>query len=502
MKHNKKYTTIAIYACIVILFAALCVYIMLSIERGSFSSLGSAIRGIVSKIFIGAIIAYILNPIVTFFENFVFVSHKARKQAFQRRNDAKKNPSGVPFTDLIDATGSSAMAIRKEKFDAKLRKFEQAAPPKGLRRRRRKAPVFKEHPYRGVSILCTFLLLFLAIFLIGWVVLPQLGQTVADLIRQIQSIRIDLIISEIQNSEKLSDVNVFLQQSGINLADIFSRIRDFLLSFLMRAPNYLISAITTIYQTIYDWIIGIIFAIYFLVSKDLLFDQFRRLLKSFCSDKVIYWTRFIVHDIDNKFGKFIEGKIVDSLIIGILSFIAFTIFRIPYAAMIALIVGVTNIIPFFGPFIGAIPSALIILISEPSKLLLFIILILCIQQLDGNLIGPYILGDSMELPPVWIMIAIITMGGLFGIFGMFFGVPIFAVIFTLIKELADLSAAKKERKKQAAASDTDTGASSPNEPVPTVLIPSPSEGASDLPTPADSTASDRQSELPTDSGNR
>ena len=131
---------------------------------------------------------------------------------------------------------------------------------------------------------------------------------------------------------------------------------------------------------------------------------------------------------------FISGKSLDSLIIGILCFIGLTIMDMPYVALISLVVGVTNIIPFFGPFIGAIPSAFLVLIAEPSKLIPFVIFILVLQQFDGNFLGPKILGDSLGLPTFWVLFAIFIGGGLFGFIGMVAFVPLFAALYTFTKE--------------------------------------------------------------------
>ncbi|MBP3868283.1 MAG: AI-2E family transporter, partial [Solobacterium sp.] len=124
----------------------------------------------------------------------------------------------------------------------------------------------------------------------------------------------------------------------------------------------------------------------------------------------------------------------DSLIIGIATAVCCALMKIPYVPLIAFIVGITNMIPVFGPFIGAVPCAFILLIISPAKALEFIIFILVLQQIDGNILGPYILGDSMGLPPVWIMFAIIVGGAIWGVLGMFLGVPIFSVFYILIKD--------------------------------------------------------------------
>ncbi|MGN1088890.1 MAG: AI-2E family transporter, partial [Huintestinicola sp.] len=141
---------------------------------------------------------------------------------------------------------------------------------------------------------------------------------------------------------------------------------------------------------------------------------------------------------------FISGKILDSIIIGIFCFIVMTIFKLDYPVLISTIVGVTNVIPFFGPFIGAIPSALLLLLSgTPKQTFVFIVIVVVLQQIDGNILGPWILGDSTGLPAFWVMFAIFVGGGLFGFAGMLLGVPIFAVIFTLVQEIVETLLKKK-----------------------------------------------------------
>ena len=140
---------------------------------------------------------------------------------------------------------------------------------------------------------------------------------------------------------------------------------------------------------------------------------------------------------DRIFGGFFIGKIIDSMIIGTITLVALLIFRIPYAPLVSAIVGITNIIPVFGPFIGAIPSAFIIFMDSPQKALLFLVLILLIQQLDGNVIGPRILGNTTGISSLGVIISIIIMGEYCGVIGMLVGVPIFAVVISIVKEIVD-----------------------------------------------------------------
>jgi predicted PurR-regulated permease PerM len=181
-----------------------------------------------------------------------------------------------------------------------------------------------------------------------------------------------------------------------------------------------------------NFLISIIIAIYILSSKERLAAQCKKLIYSIFSKN--HGNRILdgLDYVNSVFGGFINGKIVDSIIIGFICAIFCESVDMPYAVLISVVVGVTNIIPFFGPFIGAIPSALLVLVENPKMCLMFVIFIIILQQVDGNIIGPLILGDSTGLSGLWIMVAIIVGGNLFGFTGMLLGVPVFACIYTLI----------------------------------------------------------------------
>ncbi len=182
--------------------------------------------------------------------------------------------------------------------------------------------------------------------------------------------------------------------------------------------------------TVLDIFVALIICVYLLNSKELFAAQSRKLVLALFSEERAEKI-FELGKLSNQtFGGFINGKIIDSAIIGVLCFIVLTICKIPMTMLISVVVGVTNIIPFFGPFIGAIPSIIILLIIDPISSLKFAIIILVIQQLDGNIIGPKILGKTTKLASFWVMFAIIVGGGLFGFLGMILGVPVFALIYT------------------------------------------------------------------------
>ena len=192
-------------------------------------------------------------------------------------------------------------------------------------------------------------------------------------------------------------------------------------------------------------LIGLIVAVYLLASRKRFAKQGVMLVRSALKPR---WAELVLNEIafvDRMFGGFIDGKIVDSAIIGVLCYIGCMIFRFPNALLVSAIVGITNVIPFFGPFIGAIPSILLILIEDPIKSVWFALFILGLQQLDGNVIGPKILGDRTGLSSFWVLFSIVLFGGLWGLVGMVICVPLFAVIYDVIKKLVYKGLRKHER---------------------------------------------------------
>lgn len=182
-------------------------------------------------------------------------------------------------------------------------------------------------------------------------------------------------------------------------------------------------------RTLMNMLIGVIVCVYFLNSKELFKAQTKKLIAATMNRKHAENIQDFANFCNKTFGGFINGKLIDSLIIGILCFVLMTIFGLPYAVLVSTIVGITNVIPFFGPFIGAIPSALIICFSSPMQAVYFLLLILALQQFDGNILGPKILGGTTGLASFWVLFAILMGGGLFGFAGMVLGVPVCAVAF-------------------------------------------------------------------------
>lgn len=206
---------------------------------------------------------------------------------------------------------------------------------------------------------------------------------------------------------------------------------------LFKQTNQIITGVTTgvisVVNVVLNILVGVIVSIYVLYSKEKFASQSKKIVYAMMKPTTANNLIHIAKKANTIFSGFIIGKIIDSAIIGVLCFIGLSILKMPYTLLVSVIVGVTNVIPFFGPFIGAIPSAILIMLVDPMKGLYFIIFVLLLQQLDGNVIGPKILGDSTGLSSFWVIFSILVSGGLFGFVGMIVGVPTFALIYYIIK---------------------------------------------------------------------
>ena len=215
--------------------------------------------------------------------------------------------------------------------------------------------------------------------------------------------------------------------------DLLKWVQDDLISQTGNFVTSVTVGVVNIVKGIMNVLIGVIISVYLLISKEKFLRQSKKVIYALCKPKKANLILHIGRKANEIFNGFIIGKIIDSAIIGVLCFIGVSIFRMPYALLVSVIVGVTNVIPVFGPYMGAVPCAILILLVDPMKGLGFIIFIILLQQLDGNVIGPKILGESTGLSPFWVVFSILLAGGLFGIVGMIVGVPTFALIYYIIK---------------------------------------------------------------------
>ena len=236
----------------------------------------------------------------------------------------------------------------------------------------------------------------------------------------------------IASNQKLLD---FIETSYDNLQDTLDNlVRTKLVPSMQSLLSGAALGVMSFVTFLKNIIIGVIVSVYLLASRKKFGQQGKMILYSLIKPR---WADIILEEIlyaDKMFGGFINGKILDSAIIGVLCYIACLIFKFPSALLVSVIIGVTNVIPFFGPFIGAIPATLLILIQNPIKALWFVLFVLVLQQVDGNIIGPKILGNTTGLSSFWVLFAILLFGGLWGFVGMIIGVPLFAVIYDVLKK--------------------------------------------------------------------
>ena len=228
-----------------------------------------------------------------------------------------------------------------------------------------------------------------------------------------------------------------------SLADTLEWAKASLLPNITGVISNVSSLVFQIVMWLKDLLIAVIVSVYLLASKDTFAAQTKKIVYSVLPT---HWGDLLVEETRNAYrimSGFINGKLVDSLIIGMITFVCCTIFDFPYTALVAMIIGVTNIIPFFGPFIGAIPSALLILLVDPVKCLYFCIFVFILQQFDGNILGPKILGESTGLGSFWVLFSILLFGGLFGFAGMVMGVPVFAILYSVLRRLVNKGLRKK-----------------------------------------------------------
>lgn len=283
---------------------------------------------------------------------------------------------------------------------------------------------------RWIAILMSYLLAVVLMSLLLSFVAPQVVQSVMVLADNLNGYLLSLnkLVISVSNQFHLDEE--LIEGMMLSYTDLMKQATELLRNFLPQIVNYsmalgsgLVSALT-----------ALIASIYMLLGKQRLLGQMRKVIFAFLPLPKARRMLAVCSHANRVFNGFIYGKIIDSAIIGVLCFILMSIFKMPFSVLISVVVGVTNVIPFFGPFIGAIPSVMILLMVDPIVALEFGVLILVLQQFDGNILGPKILGDSTGLSAIWVLVSIIVGGGLFGFAGMVVGVPTFAVLYSLTSE--------------------------------------------------------------------
>jgi len=297
----------------------------------------------------------------------------------------------------------------------------------------------------AVSITLWLGLLIAGISLLFSMIVPELYSSILKLagdFRNYVSVITDFINRHLENNPELLGYVEEVLNTITN--SVYNWVNNELIIQVQNIMSKLTVGISWVVTLVTNVVVSLIVSVYLLVSKKRFVGQLKKLLYVFLKPDTANATLSIFRQVNKIFGGFISGKLIDSLIIGILCFIGVSILKMPYPLLISVIVGLTNVIPFFGPYIGAIPSAFLVLIIDPGKCLIFVIFIFLLQQLDGNVIGPAILGDSTGVSPFWIIVSILVGGGLFGFIGMLLGVPTFAVIYYLVKTFSEYHLNKKE----------------------------------------------------------
>lgn len=385
-KIEKKYIRIGIVALCVIILALLFNYTLE--HREEYNEFRTMIKNTLFPIVIGFALAYLQNPVLNFFEHYIF----------------------TPLGKLIF----------KEEKDKK--KFS-----------------------RGMGIVFT-MTLFLFLVIGGmYLVIPQVYQSLLKIVTDAPSYYAHL-------SEWIRSVNKKNSEVGqyILLASdkIYSQAIDYLNNDILPNMDKIVAGITSGIvgglKLMLNVILAVIISIYVLLEKEVLVAGGKKLAYSFFETNIANQIIRGVRYMDQVFGGFISGKIIDSFIIGLICYIFMTIAQFDYPVLISIVIGVTNIIPYFGPFIGAIPSAIILLMTDVRHGIIFVIFVLILQQVDGNIIGPVILGDRLNLSSMWILFAILVGGGFFGVPGMILGAPCFACLYALVGTICRTLLTKKK----------------------------------------------------------
>ncbi len=293
---------------------------------------------------------------------------------------------------------------------------------------------------KAVSVFGALAVFIIILVLIIYMIVPQFIDSISSMIKVLPG-QLDAFIKEIsaefeRNKDLQNLINAFYEYEK-------EWLQNDLTGYVNSFASYFASGVWSVVSFLKNFAVGLIFALYILFNKALLMRQFRKLLYACMNNTAvehIFKTGNKTHRI---FSGFIYGKLLDSFIIGVLCFIGISILKIPYTMLVAVVIGVTNIIPVFGPYLGGIPCAALILLTDPIKGLYFIIFIILLQALDGNFIGPKILGNSTGLSAFWVVFAIVVGGGLFGVLGMLIGVPLFAVLYYLITTFVNFRLKRK-----------------------------------------------------------
>ena len=286
-------------------------------------------------------------------------------------------------------------------------------------------------------LLC-WLVIWFFFYLLASVLMPELYKSVLQLVDNADNYYRTIsgwVIHLLETNPEAA--NWVAQQMAAYFQDIDKWLTSGVLPQLQTVMTTVSGGVLSVMNFAKNLLVGLIASVYLLATKERCAAYGRKLVYSFFPQEQVELVLRGVRRADLIFSGFVRGKVLDSIIIGILCFVGCSILKFPYTPLVSVFVGVTNVIPFFGPFLGAIPSTFLILLVSPKQALYFVIFVLALQQLDGNVIGPKILGNTTGLSSLWVITAILVGGSFFGIAGMFFGVPVCACLLSLVNFFVD-----------------------------------------------------------------
>ena len=292
---------------------------------------------------------------------------------------------------------------------------------------------------RAISMILTYLVAGTLCYLFVHFVWPELLESIIGLFNDIPNYvnNATIMINKLIEEFNLTPASMEILESK------WKEITDFIMNFMTGIIPVIGNTIMIVLSSLWNIVLGVIVSIYLLKDKEKFFAISKKITYAVFNREHSYKILELTHRANKIFGKFLGGKILDSFIIAIITFVVLTIFKMPYTLLVTVIIGVTNVIPFFGPFFGAIPSVILVRFVSPIKAFWLLIIILIIQQLDGNVIGPKILGDSIGVSAFWILFALLIAGKFLGLVGMLLGVPLFAFIYSIIKDVTEERLDKK-----------------------------------------------------------
>ena len=303
---------------------------------------------------------------------------------------------------------------------------------------------------RPICLLLSFLIVLGIIFAVCFVVIPKLGSTVVDMVNTISAYVKTLDVRYDDLRATLEQYAITLPEIDLGKNDLLTKITDLLAKGGSALLNTTISVTTSVLSAVVNLLMGVVFSVYILAQKETLGRQIKRLLYAVFPEKRVTPFLAFLSRVSRTFSQFVTGQTIEAVILGTLVFLGMLILRLPFAPVIAVLVGVTALIPILGSWIGAIVGALLILPSSFMQAIWFVVFLIVLQQIEGNLIYPHVVGKSVGLPGIWVFFAVIVGSGLGGVAGMLLGVPVCAVIYDEVR--------RTMRKKEAALTVSDNDA--------------------------------------------